>query len=112
MLAIAWLVGCAAPTRLVPQDMYATNVLFTVSIRVEYSALASGFGGSTDNYAPPAEQLIGEIIEAHDLEKISQFPIKSMAVASRGARSRQRRKLSTTPRRVARERQRPRSAPA
>jgi len=89
LLAIAWLAGCAAPTRLVQQDIYTTKVLFTVSVRAEYSALASGFGGSADSYTAPAEQLIGEIIEAHDLEKISQFPIKSMAVEAVVARIRE-----------------------
>lgn len=79
LLLLALAGGCAAPTRLADNDIYATNVLFTVSTKTEYSSLASGFGGSSD-YRPDTGQRIADVIAAHALRKVNQFPISYLAV--------------------------------
>lgn len=72
--------GCATSSRLVREDIYAKNILFTVSSDAEYSVLASGFGGASPGSEAGINEVIESILESHDLLKVSRFPIRSMGV--------------------------------
>ena len=94
LLIAATLAGCANQTRLVRDDIYARNVVFTVASRQpDYQMMNAGFdarplassptGLSTANTAdaePQVQTVIQAVLQFHQLRKVSQFSLKALGV--------------------------------
>ncbi len=78
LLAALLVAGCASTTRLVRNDIYTRNVIFTVPATSDYPMLATSFTESTEEQ--DATILIEGVLEFHGLEKVSQFAIKTLGV--------------------------------
>lgn len=70
--------SCTSTTRLVRDDMYSRNVIFTVSAEPDYPALTTSFREPGEEVN--AEMRIEGVLKFHGLRKISQFAIKTLGV--------------------------------
>ena len=96
LLILVLLQGCAEPTKLVRNDMYSRNVLFTVPVNNQYAMMSSGFSGS-EPVGPEniqTDTTIQRVLKFHNLRKISQFSIKTLNVETVVAEIAPRRELS------------------
>jgi subtilisin family serine protease len=85
--------GCAAPTKLVRDDMYSRNVLFTVPLVNEYGMQPTAFS-SMDEEQSDTQIIIQGVLKFHRLRKVTQFSISALGVEAVVAEIEPKRNLS------------------
>ena len=75
------LAGCTSQTQLVEEDIYSTNLLFTVPAQSHYRLMNTGFSPVGQENSPgDVQQVIEAVLRFHHLTRVSQFTIQTLGV--------------------------------